>query len=237
MAAKRPSLRKALKDVAMEKAVAVVAQEDLLAQLHTLVPAVFQVAANGVGLFDSSDETNKVTLRMKQLREFLRKLKPVFGWMVEQGSKVELPFWLARELHLRQAVSINLPPCFNQNSNAHRATNQTRVTWSAEWSGTPYPMELDMVGVGFFGLLARVGDKTIALLLLAAFQTRYKEVLIKAQTAAMTVAPKFLTLLTKEETKLYEAAQSSMASFKKWRMGGPRFQRASVLGRKRRPSD
>ena len=26
-----------------------------------LVPAVFQVAANGVGLFDSSDETNKVT--------------------------------------------------------------------------------------------------------------------------------------------------------------------------------
>ena len=108
----------------------------------------------------------------------------------------------------------------------------------------------------------RVGDKTIALLLLAAFQTRYKEVLIKAQTAAMTVAPKFLTLLTKEETKceiifvsyiinlhlcylwmcinlmlvlceVYEAAQSSMAAFKKWRMGGPRFQRASVLGRKK----
>ena len=25
-----------------------------------IVPAVFQVAANGVGLFDSSDETNKV---------------------------------------------------------------------------------------------------------------------------------------------------------------------------------
>ncbi|KAG5543067.1 hypothetical protein RHGRI_015976 [Rhododendron griersonianum] len=36
---------------------------------------------------------------------------------------------------------------------------------------------------------------------------------------------------------VYEAAQSSMAAFKKWRMGGPRFQKASVLGRKRRPSD
>ncbi|KAG5553844.1 hypothetical protein RHGRI_011649 [Rhododendron griersonianum] len=80
-------------------------------------------------------------------------------------------------------------------------------------------------------------DKSIAFLLLAAFQTRYKEVLIKAQTAALAVAPKFLTILTKEETKLYEAAQSSMAAFKKWRMGGPRFQKASVLGRKRRPSD
>lgn len=34
---------------------------------------------------------------------------------------------------------------------------------------------------------------------------------------------------------VYESAQSSMAAFKKWRMGGPRFQRASVLGRKRKP--
>lgn len=87
------------------------------------------------------------------------------------------------------------------------------------------------------GLACRAGDKSFAFLLLAAFQTRYKEVLIKAQTAALAVAPKFLTILTKEEMKLYEAGQSSMAAFKKWRMGGPRFQKASVLGRKRRPSD
>jgi hypothetical protein len=32
---------------------------------------------------------------------------------VEQGSKTELPFWLARELHMRQAVSISVPACFN----------------------------------------------------------------------------------------------------------------------------
>lgn len=35
---------------------------------------------------------------------------------------------------------------------------------------------------------------------------------------------------------VYEAAQSSMAAFKKWRIGGPRFQRAAVLGRKRKPT-
>ncbi|PSR84959.1 DNA replication complex GINS protein [Actinidia chinensis var. chinensis] len=179
--------------------------DDILAD-DELVPAVFQVAANGVGLFDSSDEMNKV----------------------EQGSKVELPFWLARELHLRQAVSINLPPCFNQKTRDELVADAAHVDLK---NRCPYFYEL---GCKLFSL---VGDKTIALLLLAAFQTRYKEVLIKAQTAAMTVAPKFLTLLTKEETKLYEAAQSSMSAFKKWRMGGPRFQRASVLGRKRRPSD
>ncbi|WRX12124.1 hypothetical protein QQP08_004611 [Theobroma cacao] len=81
----------------------------------------------------------------------------------------------------------------------------------------------------------KVGDKTVEVLLLSAFKIRYKEILTKAYTAAYTAASKFLTLLTKEETNLYEAAQSSMAAFKKWRMGGPRLQRASVLGRKRKP--
>lgn len=50
-------------------------------------------------------------------------------------------------------------------------------------------------------LLDRIGEKTIGPLLLVAFQTRYRKVLIKAHTAASIVAPKHLTLLTKEETK------------------------------------
>ncbi|XP_074338579.1 DNA replication complex GINS protein PSF3-like isoform X2 [Apium graveolens] len=145
--------------------------DDILAE-DELVPAIFREATNGVGLFDSTDDTNKV----------------------EPGSKLELPFWLARELHLRQAVTVNVPPCFNK----------------------------------------RVGDKTIGLVLLIAFRTRYKEVLIKAHTA-FAVAPTFLSLLTEEEVKLYKAAQSSAVAFKKWRMGGPRFEKASVLGRKRKP--
>ncbi|KAI3728776.1 hypothetical protein L6452_17418 [Arctium lappa] len=50
----------------------------------------------------------------------------------------------------------------------------------------------------------RIGDKTIGSLLLVAFQTRN------------------------------DAAKSSTAAFRNWRMGGPRFQKASVLGRKRK---
>nr|GMD65966.1 DNA replication complex GINS protein PSF3-like [Ipomoea batatas] len=80
------------------------------------------------------------------------------------------------------------------------------------------------------------GDKTIGPFLLVAFRTRYKEVLIKAYTAASAVASKHLTLLTQEEMKLYEAGQSSTMAFKKWRMGGPRLHKASVLGRKRKPT-
>ncbi|KAL0463526.1 UNVERIFIED_CONTAM: hypothetical protein Slati_0240200 [Sesamum latifolium] len=67
--------------------------DDILAE-EELVPSVFQHAANEVGLFDSSDDTNKV----------------------EAGSRVELPFWLVRELYLRQLISIRVPPCFDRES-------------------------------------------------------------------------------------------------------------------------
>lgn len=54
--------------------------------------------------------------------------------------------------------------------------------------------------IAFLLVMDRVGDKTIGLVLLIAFRTRYKEVLIKAHTA-FEVAPKFLSLLTEEEVK------------------------------------
>ncbi|CAN6824047.1 unnamed protein product [Brassica oleracea var. botrytis] len=81
-----------------------------------------------------------------------------------------------------------------------------------------------------------VADRTIGILLSAAFKIRYKERLTKVYTAAHITASRFLPLLTKEETNLYEAAHLSMTAFTKWRTGGPRFQRASILGRKRKES-
>jgi len=38
----------------------------------------------------------------------------LFNFQIETGSKVELPFWLAHELQMRQAVSVNVPPCFDK---------------------------------------------------------------------------------------------------------------------------
>ncbi|KZV37937.1 hypothetical protein F511_17709 [Dorcoceras hygrometricum] len=67
--------------------------DDILAE-DELVPSVFQHAANGVGLFDSSDYANKV----------------------EAASRVELPFWLVGELCLRHLVTIRVPPCFDKES-------------------------------------------------------------------------------------------------------------------------
>ncbi|KAK9094103.1 hypothetical protein Scep_025572 [Stephania cephalantha] len=66
---------------------------------------------------------------------------------------------------------------------------------------------------------------------------RFKDILSKAHSAAFAVAPRFLPLLTKEEMQLYEAARSSMIAFKKWRVGGSRFEKASILGKKKRSSE
>ncbi|XP_031286477.1 probable DNA replication complex GINS protein PSF3 [Pistacia vera] len=161
-----------------------------------LVPVVFHKSANGV------------------------KVDPSAGDCVEEGAKVEQPFWLAQELCLRQAVSIIVPACFNQKTRREIQTDAANVDLR---SRCPYLYK--------FGckIAPMIGDRTIGKMLLSTFRMRYKD-FTKAHTMAYAVASKFLMVLTKEDTNLYEAAQHSMATFKKWRIGGLRFQSASVLG-------
>ncbi|KAI5407608.1 hypothetical protein KIW84_053748 [Lathyrus oleraceus] len=64
--------------------------DDILVE-EEIVSVIFKKEASGVGI-DPSSEAD----------------------FIEVDSKVELPFWLAHELQLRQAVSVNVPPCFNQ---------------------------------------------------------------------------------------------------------------------------
>ncbi|XP_058099664.1 uncharacterized protein LOC131244010 isoform X2 [Magnolia sinica] len=160
-----------------------------------LISVVFQVGANGVGLLDPGSETNNV----------------------EQGAKVDLPFWLAHELCLRQAVSINIPHCFNQKTRKEIQADAACVDLRTR---CPFFYELGCK------VTPLVGDRSIGSFLLYAFSGRYKEVLSKGHSAAFATAPKFLPLLTREESH----------SFKKWRVGGSRLERASVLGRKRKPA-
>ena len=106
-----------------------------------------------------------------------------------------------------------------------------------------------------------MSDKSIGLFLRYAFTSRYKEVLSKSHSSSMMTVPKFVPRLTKEETRgmkaspvviivrhvsstaklfflgicvVFESARESMAGFKKWRAGGVRLQKASILGRKRK---
>ncbi|XP_071703328.1 DNA replication complex GINS protein PSF3-like [Rutidosis leptorrhynchoides] len=174
---------------------------DILAD-EELVPAVFEEAVNGTGLFESSESNT-----------------------IEPKSKVEFPFWLAQELHLRRTVIVSVPPCFAKKTREEIEADGAHVDLRSRSS---YFYELGCK------IVKLIGNKTIGPLLLVAFRTRYKEVLIKAHTTSSALTPKYLSLLTKEETKLYDVAKSSTAAFKSWRMGGPRIQKSSMFGRKRK---
>ncbi|XP_014495563.1 DNA replication complex GINS protein PSF3-like isoform X1 [Vigna radiata var. radiata] len=178
--------------------------DDIIMEEET-VSVIFQKTASGVGIDPSSEKD-----------------------FIETGSKVELPFWLAHELQMRQAVSVNIPSCFDKT---------TRLEIQADSAGVDLRSRCPFFYEFGCKIAPVVGDRTIGFLLLSAFKSRYKEILTKAHSVAFAAGSKFWSILTKEEINLYETAQSEMASFKKWRMGGPRFQIASVLGKKRKSTE
>ncbi|XP_072965279.1 DNA replication complex GINS protein PSF3-like isoform X1 [Typha angustifolia] len=144
---------------------------------------------------------------------------------VEKGAKVDLPFWLSHELFLRQVLSINSPACFSQKTRKEIKADAACVDLRTR---CPYFYELGCK------IVPLVGDKTIRDFLRDAFSSRYKEILSKSHSAPVATVPKFVARLTKEESQLFDAARSSMQAFKKWREGGSRLERASILGRKRK---
>lgn len=103
-----------------------------------------------------------------------------------------MPFWIAREFHLRNVASVSMPPRFNKKTREEIGADDAHVDLRSQCS---YLYELGCK------IVQLIGDKSIGNLLLAAFQTRYKEVLIKAHTASSALTPKFQSVLTKEETK------------------------------------
>ncbi|CAL4997924.1 unnamed protein product [Urochloa decumbens] len=120
--------------------------------------------------------------------------------------------------------SINLSPCFTEKTRKEIQVDAACVDLRVR---CPYFYELGCK------IVPLVNDKSIGLFLRYAFTSRYKEVLSKSHRSSTITVPKFVSRLTKEETRVFESARESMAAFKKWRVGGVRLQKASVLGRKK----
>lgn len=147
---------------------------------------------------------------------------------VEAGAKVELPFWLAQDLCTREAVSINNPTFYNHRIRKEMQADPACVNLR---SRCPYFYELGCK------LAPLVSDRSLGSFLLYTLRGRFKDILCKAHSIAFSATSKFLQLLTREESQLFDAAYTSMKAFKKWRLEGPRLEKASVLGRKRRRDD
>ncbi|CAM6082280.1 unnamed protein product [Calypogeia fissa] len=143
---------------------------------------------------------------------------------VEQGANVDIPLWLAQDLFSRQAALIKLPYFFNDRIRKEIQADAACVDLRR---CCPYFYELGC------RLVTLTQDATLGSFLLYALQGRYKDMLCKAHTVALSTPPKFLPLLTREEVNMFESGRNSMRGFNKWRLHGARLERAAVLGRKR----
>ncbi|KAJ0046284.1 hypothetical protein Pint_06513 [Pistacia integerrima] len=114
-----------------------------------LVPVVFHKSANGVKVDPSAEKD-----------------------CVEEGAKVELPFWLARELYLRQAVSIN--------SSLFQSHTRTRREIQADAANVDLRSRCSYFYEFGCKIAPLVGDRTIGKMLLSTFQMRYQDILTKA---------------------------------------------------------
>ncbi|KAL2622435.1 hypothetical protein R1flu_002640 [Riccia fluitans] len=144
---------------------------------------------------------------------------------IEAGAVVDIPLWLAHDLCLRKFITIKLPYFYNERIRKEIQADASCVDLG-RWCPYFYEMGLRLAPIS--------PDQTLGSFLLYCLQRRYKEMLCKSLTVALTTAPKFLTLLTKEEIQLFEAARDSMKAYNKWWFQGARLERAPVLGRKRR---
>jgi GINS complex subunit 3 len=144
---------------------------------------------------------------------------------VEKGAVVELPLWLAQDLSRRKIIQVNLPPCFGAKVRKEVQADPACVNLRSK---CPYFYEMGCK------LADITGDPSLGGFLLSTLRGRYRDILCKALTSTITSTPKFMTLLTQEETHLFEAGRDSMRTFQKWRLQGPQLERAPILGRKRR---
>nr|XP_024365107.1 DNA replication complex GINS protein PSF3-like isoform X3 [Physcomitrium patens] len=160
---------------------------------------------------------------------------------VARGSVVDLPLWLAQDLVQRQILHIKLPSCFNARHEQCRPNlplileNVLRVR--KEVQADPACVDLHSKCPFYYEMGCKLVelsvDPTLGPFLLTTLQGRYKDLLCKALTATLSGNLKFLPHLTEEETRLFEAGRDSVKAFKKWRLQGPRIEKAAILGRKR----
>ncbi|KAH7330772.1 hypothetical protein KP509_20G001000 [Ceratopteris richardii] len=147
---------------------------------------------------------------------------------VEQGAKVDVPLWLAQDLCQRQAAFINLPGYFSQRVRKEMQADPGCVDIRTR---CPY-----FYGVGC-KLVPITNDATLGSFLLYTLRGRYKDILSKAHSAAISSTPKVMQILSREETMLFQAGRDSMTAFKRWRVEGTRMERAAVLGKKRKSQE
>mmetsp|Transcript_19582 Transcript_19582/g.46757 ORF Transcript_19582/g.46757 Transcript_19582/m.46757 type:complete len:189 (-) Transcript_19582:1082-1648(-) len=176
---------------------------DAIFSEETLIPTMFRTGARGVGraLDPSNDQAD-----------------------LQQGSKVEIPFWMVRSLAERSMVEVQLPKCYNKRI-------RDKVQAGAEFvdlrTACPYFYEFGMK------LNNLVLEEGLPDFLVNTFRVRYAELLTQCQSHDPRNCDqqhvKMRARLTVEEQQVFDAGCEGMAQLDGWR-----YSLSAAAGRKRK---
>ena len=129
-----------------------------------------------------------------------------------EGTKIELPFWMASTLAKRHMVAVELPPYYNA---------KARTTLSAG----PRGINLRQRSHYYFEIGCRLAnlaqDDALWPTLLEVFVNRYRLTLDRCRTAANQDSTAYTEMLAESERALFNAGRQAWRDFEAWKRRHP----------------
>uniref|UniRef100_UPI00358E84CB DNA replication complex GINS protein PSF3 n=1 Tax=Myxine glutinosa TaxID=7769 RepID=UPI00358E84CB len=168
---------------------------------HDKVPCVVHKAIPKLGFLDKgSDDEN-----------------------IPEGKRLELPLWLARELHGSQnIVSVNIPKVYKER-------------WRTILNADPNVVDLHKLGPHYYSFGAQLcnfsipGSDDILSALVQAFVGRFRKIMDSSLNAYNSDTSTLVQGLDQMERVLFAAGQKSLNDFQHWEKGGAIQIRPSAL--------
>ncbi|KAG7281556.1 hypothetical protein CRUP_007590 [Coryphaenoides rupestris] len=197
----------------------------------------------GVGMEENFLSLDDILLSHERLPSRTECLFPRLGFLeksadsqdIPEGTKMELPLWLAKGLYerKRRVVSVELPKVY-------------REGWRTVFRADPTVVDLHKMGPYYYGLGSQMlhfdspENPEIAQALLQTFIGRFRRTMDSSQNAYNEDTSALLDRLDCLERVLFKMGQSGLNSFQGWEKGRASHLTASALVlnyRKRKMAD
>ncbi|XP_030222721.1 DNA replication complex GINS protein PSF3 [Gadus morhua] len=197
----------------------------------------------GVGMEENFLSLDDILLSHERLPSRTECLFPRLGYLekstdsqdIQEGTKMELPLWLAKGLYerKRRVVSIELPKVY-------------REGWRTVFNADPTVVDLHKMGPYYYGLGSQMlhfdspENPEIAQALLQTFIGRFRRTMDSSQNAYNEDTSALVDRLDSLERELFKMGQRGLNSFQGWEKGKASHLTASALVlnyRKRKMTD
>lgn len=160
--------------------------DDILAT-NERVPCRFEVAVNKLGFLDPSSESPDIA----------------------QGTKLDLPFWLAQSLHRQRIISVDMPKIYRE---AYREILNADANVVDLHKMGPYFYQFGLHLLGF----QHPEAEDISRMLSETFRNRFRKLMDASQNSLEEDATSLTACLDRTEIAIFSLGHKSLLDFKQW---------------------